>query len=286
LTIKDLRGLKKLKKEAKKESKKIGLFSSSESEVCSDDSSDSDISSSSNDVESSSDSEEESVQGSSYKKKKLVNKHKKSCKKSGIVQKSSDKIRYKQRYPHSQLRYEFVSHDISFQNLDLNLFVAGELEIISDPKTKGSEQTGRLALLKRIMYLNTSHDFKLLKSYYAAVLREIELGSKSWNDDFTYLELVLFNSNYSSSKSSLQQGAKPKKYPSSQYSKPFADTDSSPVWFCSAYQRNRCEQKHNHMIVVRGKMHMAQHICATCWIKDKVKLQHPESSSSCPHTLA
>jgi hypothetical protein len=31
---------------------------------------------------------------------------------------------------------------------------------------------------------------------------------------------------------------------------------------------------------------MAQHICATCWIKDKVKLQHHESSSSCPHTLA
>lgn len=38
------------------------------------------------------------------------------------------------------------------------------------------------------------------------------------------------------------------------------------------------------MVVIKGKMRMAQHICATCWLKDKAKLAHPECSSSCPHT--
>ena len=70
------------------------------------------------------------------------------------------------------MRYEYISCNV-------NLFVAGEIEIISDRRTKEKERNGRLDLLKKIMYLSTSYDFGTLKSYYGAVLREIELGKKS-----------------------------------------------------------------------------------------------------------
>ncbi|WAR09960.1 hypothetical protein MAR_035036 [Mya arenaria] len=39
-----------------------------------------------------------------------------------------------------------------------------------------------------------------------------------------------------------------------------------------------------HSLVFKGKMRIAQHICATCWIKDKKKLEHPECSTICPHS--
>ncbi|WAR06634.1 hypothetical protein MAR_022003, partial [Mya arenaria] len=45
-------------------------------------------------------------------------------KKSGIKAKSADKVMHTQKYPHSQLRYEFVTQNIEFKNLTFNLFVA------------------------------------------------------------------------------------------------------------------------------------------------------------------
>ena len=79
-------------------------------------------------------------------------------KKSGIKAKASDSVRKQQRYPQAHLRYEFVSSNFSFDKLDSNLFVAGELEIISDQKTREVERMGRLNLLKKIMYLSTSYE--------------------------------------------------------------------------------------------------------------------------------
>ncbi len=75
--------------------------------------------------DSSSESEHSKVSSKHSKSKK---KHKKS----GIHAKSSDKVKYPQRYPHSSLQFEYVNKSVSFENLDLKLFVAGELEIISD----------------------------------------------------------------------------------------------------------------------------------------------------------
>ena len=35
-------------------------------------------------------------------------------------------------------------------------------------------------------------------------------------------------------------------------------------------------QKSNHLDTINGRMRLQSHICATCWVKDKVKLEHPE----------
>lgn len=134
---------------------------------------------------SSSDSDESNENKKKKKSKKKI--------KSGIKAKASDSVRKSQRYPQAQLRFEFVSANVTFDKLDLNLFVAGELEIITDVRTKDKEKDGRLNLLKKIMYLSTSYDFNTLKSYYAAVLREIELGKKSWSDDFQYIEAAILS---------------------------------------------------------------------------------------------
>ena len=64
------------------------------------------------------------------------------------------------------------------------------MEIISDKKTKQPE-SGRLKLLKKIMYNSSCYEFVTLKSFYAACLREIEVGNKTWEDDFSTMEMVI-----------------------------------------------------------------------------------------------
>ena len=87
--------------------------------------------------------------------------------------------------------------------------MAGEIEIISDKQTKEIEKNGRMELLKKIMYLSTSYEFAVLKSYYAAVLREIELGKKSWKDDFQFIETAILSKTVPKSKT---MGSKFKKH--------------------------------------------------------------------------
>ena len=54
------------------------------------------------------------------------------------------------------MRFEFAMSDLTFEKLELNLIVAGELEIISDVRTEKVERSGRLSLLKKLMYLSTA----------------------------------------------------------------------------------------------------------------------------------
>ena len=70
------------------------------------------------------------------------------------------------------MRFEFAGSDLTFEKLDLNLFVAGELEIIDDVRTEKVERSGRLSLLKKLMYLSTAaYDLTTFKAYYAEVER-------------------------------------------------------------------------------------------------------------------
>ena len=257
ITIQQLRANDDLRHKVQKELKKHGLLS--------------DMSSSSSDSSSSDDS---STSSDSEKKKKKKHKHKK---KSGINAKASDKVRYPQKWPHAHLQYEHVNKQVKYDELDFKLFIAGELEIISEDGISSVERQGRLKLLKKIVYYYATYEFKGLKAFYAAWLREIELGKKTWADDSQHIESAILSKYImkgSNSKSQSQQsGGKAAG----------KQSDEDRTWFCSLYQRNKCTKKSNHLDTIKGRMRLQAHICATCWLKDKVKLEHPECSSSCPH---
>ena len=239
LTIDDLRKNPELQKQVQKQLNKIGLKCVSFEEC----SSSSDYESS--DSSSSSDSE-------STKKKK---KHKKR-KRSGISAKASDKVRDPQRWPQAYLQYEFVNKEVKFDQLDIKLFLAGEISIISSDDLSESERQGRLSLLKKIIYYSGTYEFKGLKALYAAWLREIELGKKSWSDDPQQIEGAIL-SKY------LLRG---KGYSSFKENSSKSDAAEDRTWFCSEYQRNKCKHKSSHLRVHNGKQKLANHICATCWL--------------------
>ena len=175
------------------------------------------------------------------------------------------------------MRFEFVRDSISFEKLDFELFVAGELEIISSVSTGRSERKARTELLKRLMYLSHSYDLSVMKSLYAAVLREVELGHLKWGESFQYVETAVL-----AGRGCKQESVSSAKR--SKFVKTRSDVDETgKIWFCSLFQRNKCTHKSPHTMVVKGVMRLALHICAACWMKEKVKLEHPECSTACPH---
>lgn len=222
-------------------------------------------------------SSDSSSESDSEKLKKKKKKDKK--KKSGIRAKASDTVRFPQKYPQAYLKYEFISSNISFEKLDMNLFIAGELEIIGSSKIKEVERSGRINLLKKIMYLSTSYDFKTLKSYYAACLNEIELGLKTWKDDFQQIESAILSKHIPKQGNQFSKKYSIKSKEDSENKK----ASGEKLWFCALYNRNKCQQKASHTERKFGKFHYAHHICATCWQKDEKKLEHPECSTACPY---
>ena len=70
-----------------------------------------------------------------------------------------------------------------FQELDLPLLVAGELEIIS--MLNIAQLSSRLELLKSVVYIEGNLGWMAAKSLYTAVLRKIELNGLEWGDDFS-----------------------------------------------------------------------------------------------------
>lgn len=254
-----LRKDEKLKLRARKEMLKLGLISESESE------SSSEIA----DSDSYFDSTDESGKVK-YKSKKSKSKSKKH--RSGINAKAADRVKFPQKWPQAFLHHEHVSKQVKFDQLDFKLFIAGELEIISEENLTKTESQGRLSLLKKIVYYSSTYEFEGLKKFYASWVREIEVGRKKWSDDPSSWESAFLSKYIIKSNKHFTASRKEK-----------VSNNEERVWFCSAYQRNKCTHKSNHMLVIKGKMRLASHICASCWLKDKKKLEHPESSSCCPH---
>jgi hypothetical protein len=119
LTLNKLRSDNVIKTKAKNKAKKILELESSDT-----DSTCSSSNSSSSDSSSSSSSSHNSV-------KKIKKYKSKSMRKSGNYDKPSNEVVKKQLWPQSKLQYEYAGSKMSFEDLEFNLFVAGELEIIS-----------------------------------------------------------------------------------------------------------------------------------------------------------
>ena len=274
-----LLGKLSLCKSSDSESKQSESESSDEQEICSKrkvsnhkkkiskkDIVSSESSSCSSDSDSDKDSSESSSSTDTKRRHKKRNKRKK---KSGMVKRASDDVVNPQIWPHSLLQYEYVSKSVKYKDLDFRLFVAGELEIITSSKIRQSEKQARLALLKKIVYYSSIYQWKSLLDFYAAFLRQIETGQKTWKDDSVGLEVPLLS-----------------KYVKVDQKKTVFKKDSQKTvltWYCALFQKNKCSKQSPHFTTIRGVSREVHHICAACYRIDKVKNVHPESSSACPH---
>ena len=121
------------------------------------------------------------------------------------------------------------------------------------------------------------YEWKAVLEFYAAHLRQIELGRVKWGEEIVGLESILHTHVKRpafTSKSFASNGK-------SEYTGTGGKRDNL-VWFCTAYQRNKCTEKGNHIASINGMSRFVQHICAACWKNGGEKLGHPECSPACP----
>ena len=192
---------------------------------------------------------------------------------SGIHDSVSNDIVSKQRFPHSQLQQEYLydvdGENVVYHNLSFGLFVAGEMEIISDPLTDPKEAIRRQELLKITAYRSRYIPWPKLLHLHAAILQKIESGRATWESNFDSIEkMVLENPDHLANNES-ELGH-------------HNSAMQQRVFWCWNFNKSTCDMQHQHPERVNGKHVSVKHICATCHYHEKVERAHSESSNQCP----
>ena len=201
--------------------------------------------------------------------------------KSGRVKKVGDFVRRQEDWPHTKLSLQFASKDLKYDSLDMPLFVAGTIEsILSDVMSKRfSLVHNKLVHLKSLMYHATYNEWSTILDLHAAIVTEIERGHRNWNDSFLDVEQKVLSVS-SSKKENIKTGSTGKGAGK-------GGNNSTPVnsatMFCKAYQSGKCNKSFPHRLQIGKKQFTVSHICATCWIVNKDKNEHPESSKECKY---
>ena len=188
--------------------------------------------------------------------------------KSGKTAKIASHVVRRQFWPHSELSMGYVTKDIGYDELSLEEFVAGYSAILLLPQVSSRERLHRTEHLGALMYLASIYEWPAVRSFHAAVLLEIERGRLNWGDSFLHLENRTLAGSHRKVKAEQKRPA------------PQASTI---VLFCREYQRGSCSHTKDHYAMLRGEKKWLCHICAACWVKDKVKRVHSEYSNDCPN---
>ena len=195
--------------------------------------------------------------------------------KSGREAKITDVVNKQLIWPHTRLSLEFANKSLKYEQLSIPLFVAGYLDALKVENLEAEELKQRLNYLTRIMYNAEVCDWNSILDLNATVYLSIERGERDWNDPLAMLEYRFL------------RGIKPGNQNVKSSTKPIRDSSnvnkSDMVWFCKAFQSGKCAHKSSHQGYVKGSKVTVQHICASCWINERAKKDHPESSGDCKY---
>ena len=187
---------------------------------------------------------------------------------SGETAKLTSKVLHPQIWPHSELRFLYVSKEVTYDNLTLAEFAVGYASILRLLKLSAPEQTARIEHFATLMYLATQFPWRLVRSLHAAALFETECGRLRWGDSFSHLEARLLHG------------------PSNQSRSSTATTPKPAVQFCKAYQSGKCSFTKDHFGLIKNERKWVQHICAKCWLTKQDVQRHRENSAECPFTVS
>ena len=195
---------------------------------------------------------------------------------------SNNAVVNKQKYPHAQLQSECMwgnrsGENVQYKDLSFGLFVAGELEIITNPNTDLREATRRQEMLKVTAYRSQYIEWSKLLHLHAAILQKIESGRASWNSNFDFIEKMVLE-NPGNVDWTRKVGAQPKNGERGGSKNP---SQQQGVLWCYDYNKSSCNKASPHSAELNGKQVTVKHICATCYKQDRVERSHQETSADC-----
>ena len=243
-----------------------------------------DSSSTEGDVSSSVDGDDSDVSGngaSKFKKgKSCRSSKKKRVKQRTRSSKVTNEVRHideRELWPQEGLRYSAEvdeSYYLSYENLDLSLFVAGYTNNLS--KSAASVHEHKLKHLEMLMYFSRRYKWRACLEYNAAVLLAIDKGMKDWGDSFTDLEYFLTRDTATQAEVSNQSGA------STSESDDSSVHFSHNIWYCNRFNKGKCSMgnSHSQYFFKSGITRTVEHICANCLSLDGSREAH--SYVNCP----
>ena len=225
-----------------------------------DSTSDSSDSSESERDESTSDEESSDDENKSFKRKKGK------CK-SGLFTKASNaRVLKTEMHAHSALDPEMGDRDL--KELTFNLLVAGELEIILDPRVKRKERDTRLELLRQLAYKHEYMSRAEVMNQYKGFMSKIEKGRYKWGSrrdlrDFEHHLILIISIENRKFEKGMGQDRKQKKL-------------DDRVKYCLDFNRGLCKLEKQHEGKINGQTVTKHHICRRCLVEDNREVAHAE----------
>ena len=180
--------------------------------------------------------------------------------KSGKFAKTNIDIKKQEQWPHLNVLRKYAKK-CTFDNIDFELFVAGETQIIVNMKESVNKE-GRLRLFSRLAHwLCRCRDWVLVRGLYKAIIESVEIGEAEWMDSFEHYENMI----------TLQQTV--------EHRREYEPRDRKPeVYWCKAYQWGSCTEKTPHMAQIKQDEPPLPvlHICTLCLQRENHREEHPE----------
>ena len=198
---------------------------------------------------------------------------------SGLYETADSSVVNPQIFPHSQLKRGFLRNgldgvhgDIKYNDLTFGLFVAGELEIISNPRTDPLEATRRRELLKVTAYRSEYVEWPKLRHLHAAILQEVESGEASWGSSFEQVEKMVLEN----------PGKTGRGHHTGMSNKHWQKTPTK-TFYCWEFNNTSCSRPSPHDGNIKGIACTVKHVCATCMRQENIERDHPQGSTYCPY---
>ena len=176
--------------------------------------------------------------------------------KSGYELKVQEEVRQIVLWPHGFLSKLQNITDIRPEHLQLDAFMYGYASILLQAKDT-LEISGRLQHLQQVMWHSILHDWKSARDFHYQVMRELEMGNITWQDQHEMLMLSL-------SAAHEKQAAKPSRAVFSSKASKFNVEDSSDKSIC-CYLYNSEEKGCRFEKSAEGCKKL--HACARCAAK-------------------
>ncbi len=189
---------------------------------------------------------------------------------SGREAKGTDFVAKRLRWAHTGLEH---SHS-TFEKLDFPLLMVGELNIISSKSIPEEERVGRIELLKLIAHNSRVYQWEAVRSFYEAVLLDIERGHRVWGKKDSYRDLepgVLYSHPLVNPGKKSTGGATSS-----------AGKGDRTRFYCLGFQSGTCSLASGHEAPVGNRKVTVEHFCRACFNKSKTVAWHAEKEARCP----
>ena len=188
--------------------------------------------------------------------------------KSGKYARVNINLQRQEVWPHTTVSKKYAKRT-TFDNLEFEQFMAGESKIIFNMLAQeNTEAMGRLRVMTLVAHWQCKcKNWPIVRNLYESIMEEIELGERTWNDDFTQYEMMLPNVVSSNTMQVPVQNTVAEK---SGTKKPIE------VYWCKNFQTKNCELNPPHLAQIKPDESPVPvlHICANCWSNGRKCKEH------------